>query len=171
MGRLIRSLCHYFCAALLIFACVITANLPANAQYVGKESAPTANNAEKTKSNVPESASALVTTGLTQAGPGDVTVINGGIAMKGTVKVNTLAMLEALVNIGVNGVELICLAWATGLLIAAFTMPAACRSSRLVKAAVTVCIGLMIPGSVNWLIAECRDFNLFSESGNAEVFQ
>lgn len=99
----------------------------------------------------------------------DATAIMG-VNTAGTVRVNNLANLEALLNIFANCVELLGLIYGGAALIsllgnsqegASFffgTKPAA----RLSLAIVCITTGLGTPGTINWFVASARDSNLFS---------
>jgi len=84
----------------------------------------------------------------------------------GTVRMNCLANLEALLNIAANGIEI------TGILISAVMLIRAMirdcngttRLKALVVAMLPLVIGLSTPGVMNWLVAAARDANLFSFS-------
>lgn len=102
----------------------------------------------------------------------DATVISG-VNTAGTVRVNNLANLEALLNIFANIGE-IGLVLGGGILV----LHGFCRGTVLVEAmgteielgggqritmgALLVAAGLMLPGMLNWFVASARDANLFS---------
>lgn len=95
---------------------------------------------------------------------GDATSIMG-VNTAGTVRVNNLANLEALMNIIANGMEILGIAWGGPTMIFGFMHMAAGSHDALKKvlfgmAGVTG--GLATPGVINWLVASCRDANLFS---------
>lgn len=94
----------------------------------------------------------------------DATYITG-VNTAGTVRVNNLANLEALLNILANGMEILGIAWGGPTLIYGF-MHMAAGSKDSVKRIITGCCGvtggLATPGLVNWLVASARDANLFS---------
>lgn len=84
----------------------------------------------------------------------------------GTVRVNNLANLEALLNIIANGTEIMALSVAGNLFVAGLIL---CCKSRgkpgialLVAAPAFAVFGLAAPGIINWLVASARDANLFS---------
>lgn len=102
----------------------------------------------------------------------DATVIQG-INCAGTVRVNNLANLEALLNIVANGMELI------GLLVGGviacnglFSSAAASaimgipvpfgRKGRVALGVAIAIVALSVPGIINWFVASARDANLFS---------
>jgi hypothetical protein len=98
----------------------------------------------------------------TQPNWGDATVIQG-VNTAGTVRVNNLANLEALLNILANGFEVFGLAYgipciAIGLM--RFSSPAG--TVRLLVGGSSIALGLATPGAINWLVASARDANLFS---------
>lgn len=102
----------------------------------------------------------------------DATVIMG-INTAGTVRVNNLANLEALLNIVANGIELVGVLFGLSHIICAL-----CRRpldqrifgmgfstgpvGRFVFGFMVILGGLAVPGCINWLIASARDANLFS---------
>ncbi|MBY0551603.1 MAG: hypothetical protein K2W95_30250 [Candidatus Obscuribacterales bacterium] len=98
---------------------------------------------------------------------GDSTVIQG-INTAGTVRVNNLANLEALLNLFANSSEILGLAIGlVNLILGAlgrssgglFKMSA---RTRMVAGVGLMVLGLAIPGVLNWLLASARDSNLFS---------
>lgn len=94
----------------------------------------------------------------------DATVVMG-VNTAGTVRVNNLANLEALFNIIANGMEILGIAWGGPTMIMGFMKMAAGTQDAMKKVmmggAGTVG-GLATPGCINWLVASCRDANLFS---------
>lgn len=94
----------------------------------------------------------------------DATYITG-INTAGTVRVNNLSNLEALLNIIANGMEILGVAWGGPTLIYGF-MKMAAGSKDAVKGIIHGCCGvtggLATPGLINWLVASARDANLFS---------
>lgn len=94
----------------------------------------------------------------------DATVIMG-INTAGTVRVNNLANLEALLNIIANGMEILGIAWGGPTMIMGFMHMAAGSQDamkRVLWGAGGVTGGLATPGCINWLVASARDANLFS---------
>ncbi len=94
----------------------------------------------------------------------DATVITG-VNTAGTVRVNNLANIEALLNIIANGLEILGIAWGGPTMIMGFMhMAAGGQDSmkRVIKGAVGVTGGMATPGMINWLVASARDANLFS---------
>lgn len=99
----------------------------------------------------------------------DVVAVTG---LPGTVRVNMLANLEALLNVIANSFELALMAF--GLLMALAGLFAyhryICRDPlALYKAgrkahigAFLIKFGLLVPGIVNWLVAVARDASLFN---------
>jgi hypothetical protein len=94
----------------------------------------------------------------------DATYITG-VNTAGTVRVNNLANLEALLNIIANGMEILGIAWGGPTLIYGF-MKMAAGTKDSVKSIIHGCCGitggLATPGLINWLVASARDANLFS---------
>ena len=94
----------------------------------------------------------------------DATYITG-VNTAGTVRVNNLANLEALLNIIANGLEILGIAWGGPTMILGFMhMAAGTQDSlkRVLFGATGVTGGLATPGCINWLVASARDANLFS---------
>jgi hypothetical protein len=94
----------------------------------------------------------------------DATYITG-INTAGTVRVNNLANLEALLNIIANGMEILGIAWGGPTMIMGFMHMAAGTQDAMKKVlfgAAGVTGGLATPGCINWLVASARDANLFS---------
>ncbi len=88
-----------------------------------------------------------------------------GVNTAGTVRVNNLANLEALLNITANGMEILGVAWGGPTMIMGFMhMAAGTQDSmkRVLYGGAGVTGGLATPGAVNWLVASARDANLFS---------
>ena len=80
----------------------------------------------------------------------------------GTVRVNMLANLEALINIGANCAEIIAIIWGLVLLYIAFQSWRAKSWHKIFTAALLIKFGLSIPECVNWMIGTARDASLFS---------
>lgn len=94
----------------------------------------------------------------------DATVIRG-VNTAGTVRVNNLANMEALLNIIANGMEILGIAWGGPTMIHGFMHMAAGTRDAMKKVlwgAAGVTGGLATPGAINWLVASARDANLFS---------
>jgi hypothetical protein len=94
----------------------------------------------------------------------DATFITG-VNTAGTVRVNNLANLEALLNIIANGLEILGIAWGGPTMIMGFMHMAAGTQDamkRVLFGAAGVTGGLATPGCINWLVASARDANLFS---------
>jgi len=88
-----------------------------------------------------------------------------GVNTAGTVRVNNLANLEALLNIIANGLEILGIAWGGPTMIMGFMHMAAGTQDamkRVLFGAAGVTGGLATPGAINWLVASARDANLFS---------
>ena len=94
----------------------------------------------------------------------DATAVTG-VNTAGTVRVNNLANLEALLNIIANGMEILGIAWGGPTMIMGFMHMAAGTQDamkRVLFGAAGVTGGLATPGCINWLVASARDANLFS---------
>jgi hypothetical protein len=88
-----------------------------------------------------------------------------GVNTAGTVRVNNLANLEALLNIIANGMEILGIARGGPTMIMGFMHMAAGTQDamkRVMFGAAGVTGGLATPGAINWLVASARDANLFS---------
>ncbi|MBX9687102.1 MAG: hypothetical protein K2X27_10395, partial [Candidatus Obscuribacterales bacterium] len=89
----------------------------------------------------------------------DATVIQG-VNTAGTVRVNNLANLEALLNIIANGMEILGIAWGGPTMIMGFMHMAAGTQDamkRVLWGGAGVTGGLATPGCINWLVASARD--------------
>lgn len=94
----------------------------------------------------------------------EATVVQG-VNTAGTVRVNNLANLEALLNIIANGMEILGIAWGGPTIIMGCMHMAAGSHDALKKilfGAAGVTGGLATPGCINWLVASCRDAALFN---------
>jgi hypothetical protein len=94
----------------------------------------------------------------------DATYVTG-LNTSGTVRVNNLANLEALLNIIANGMEILGIAWGGPTMIMGFMHMAAGTQDamkRVLFGAAGVTGGLATPGCINWLVASARDANLFT---------
>ena len=94
----------------------------------------------------------------------DATFVTG-VNTAGTVRVNNLANLEALLNIIANGLEILGIAWGGPTMILGFMHMAAGTHDamkRVLHGAAGVTGGLATPGCINWLVASARDAKLFS---------
>jgi hypothetical protein len=111
-----------------------------------------------------------------QVGGADATYITG-VNCSGTVRVNNLSNLEAVLNIAANGVAIIGLSAGLLLFIHALLtndghdQPGASsesfhrrlgRGMKLALGCACIVGGLATPGCINWLVASARDANLFS---------
>ncbi len=153
---------------------VLALSMPALAQDAFDSTAATGNQTNNTGNNTGAqtqqggNANAPQLQGATNGtiGPqgGDATVIQG-VNTAGTVRVNNLANLEALLNIIANGMEILGIAWGGPTMIWGFMNMAAGTQDalkRIIWGAAGVTGGLATPGCINWLVASCRDANLFS---------
>lgn len=100
----------------------------------------------------------------------DATIIYG-VNTAGTVRVNNLANLEALLNIIANLGEIGCLIAGILLIIQGFVNKTVLRlgedielgpGGKIVLGVLTALIGFGLPGMINWFVASARDANLFS---------
>jgi hypothetical protein len=94
----------------------------------------------------------------------DATYVTG-LNTAGTVRVNNLANIEALLNIIANGMEIIGIAWGGPTMIMGFMHMAAGTQDamkRVLFGGAGVTGGLATPGCINWLVASARDANLFN---------
>ena len=96
---------------------------------------------------------------------GDNATVITGVNTAGTVRVNNLANLEALLNIIANGMEILGIAWGGPTMIMGFMHMAAGTQDAMKKVlwgAGGVTGGMATPGAINWLVASARDANLFT---------
>ncbi|MBX9766434.1 MAG: hypothetical protein K2X47_04105 [Bdellovibrionales bacterium] len=94
----------------------------------------------------------------------EATVVQG-VNTAGTVRVNNLANLEALLNIIANGMEILGIAWGGPTMIMGFMHLAAGTNDakkKVLYGACGVTGGLATPGLINWLVASARDAALFN---------
>lgn len=158
----------------LALGAVCALSLPAFAQDAfdssGATGAQTNNSGHFTGSQTMQGGSAAApqlqgaTNGTIGPQGGDATVIQG-VNTAGTVRVNNLANLEALLNIIANGMEILGIAWGGPTMIMGFMRMAAGTQDamkRVLWGAAGVTGGLATPGCINWLVASARDANLFS---------
>ena len=94
----------------------------------------------------------------------EATVVQG-VNTAGTVRVNNLANLEALLNIIANGMEILGIAWGGPTMIWGFMHLAAGTNDakkKVLYGACGVTGGFATPGMINWLVASARDAALFN---------
>jgi hypothetical protein len=162
-----------------IFTAFIAFSLPANAQqqamgsdaFAGSTGAYSKDDGYRTGSQAAMGATAGNAPSLQGATNGtigpqglDATYVTG-VNTAGTVRVNNLANLEALLNIIANGMEIIGIAWGGPTMIMGFMYMAAGTQDalkRVLFGGAGVTGGLATPGAINWLVASARDANLFS---------
>ncbi len=104
------------------------------------------------------------TNGTIAAQGAEATVVQG-VNTAGTVRVNNLANMEALLNIIANGMEILGIAWGGPTMIWGFMHMAAGSHQAMKKVlfgAAGVTGGLATPGCINWLVASARDAALFN---------
>jgi len=170
-----------FSSLSVLAAMVFGLSLPANAQNVAQgdafsSSGDTGNMSQSANQNrtgaqsgqQAANASAPSLQGATNGTIGpqgqDATFVTG-VNTAGTVRVNNLANLEALLNIIANGMEILGIAWGGPTMIMGFMHMAAGTQDamkRVLFGAAGVTGGLATPGCINWLVASARDANLFS---------
>lgn len=88
-----------------------------------------------------------------------------GVRTAGTVRVNNLANMEALLNIVANGMEILGVAWGGPTMIWGFMHLAAGThdaKKKVLYGACGVTSGLATPGLINWFVASARGAALFS---------
>ncbi len=127
-----------------------------------EEAAETAQADENVQSDAPTLQGA--TNGSIGPQGSDATVITG-VNTAGTVRVNNLANLEALLNIIANGMEILGVVWGGATMIMGFMRlgsGADGAMTRIMLGAIGVAGGMCTPGIINWLVASARDANLFS---------
>jgi len=89
----------------------------------------------------------------------DVTVVQG-VKTAGTVRVNNLANLEAVLNIIANGGEIGGILWGRHLIWGALMKAPLKRWSRAGLGTSVVAFSMMLPGVINWIVASARDASL-----------
>lgn len=169
-----RSLTKAFSRAALVAATLASCAIPAMAQDYWSSTAATGNYGNNTFNYTGSqtmqggTASAPMLQGATHGTIGpqgtDATVIEG-VNTAGTVRVNNLANLEALLNIIANGMEILGIAWGGPTMIMGFMHMAAGTQDamkRVLWGCAGVTGGLATPGCINWLVASARDANLFA---------
>ncbi|MBX9568937.1 MAG: hypothetical protein K2X77_08580 [Candidatus Obscuribacterales bacterium] len=162
MNRVLKSLVLAVAAGGII----TTVIQPAHAQYMGSDSheakvvacsdAPSANSQSQGRETTSSPKQVIHPEGND---PTSISAVNTA----GTVRINMLANVEALLNVCANGAEMICFFWGAALLWACFRKigePGMARS--LAFAMLPIILGLCTPGSINWAVATARDANFFS---------
>lgn len=157
MKSALKSLSMWLAAG----AVVIGVSLPANAQYMGSDS-----HESKVSQDAFSDTAAQHMKDSEQrsiAAEGTDPMLLQGVNTAGTVRVNMLANLEALLNICANGAQFIGIIWG------AFLLWACVRKLRqpgfgraLAFAMLPIILGVCTPGSINWVVATARDAGLFS---------
>jgi hypothetical protein len=100
----------------------------------------------------------------TSAQVSDATTVSG-VNTAGTVRINNLANMEAMLNLLSNGLEVFGIAWGGPTMIMGFMGMAGnsqAAMKRVLWGAASCAGGLSVPGCINWLVASSRDVNLFS---------
>ena len=96
--------------------------------------------------------------------PADATLVTG-VNTVGTVRVNCLAQLEALLNICANGAEILAILIGSFLLLKALTRTGDCsrkRASYAIAGVAIATLSFFVPYAMNWCVVAARDANLFS---------
>ena len=146
----------------------LSASNSAHAQYVGDNDrlrvtqASTNSVAETNQAAKNPKAKLISTRDAAAQTQQDATVIQG-VNTAGTVRVNNLAMLEALLNIGAGTTEIIGVAWGSVLLAMAFIkVPKEKRAQTIIFALALISFGISTPGILNYLLSTARNANMFS---------
>jgi len=161
-------------SASLVLAIALLVSVPANAQFGDNDFSVGDTNSQlpgkQTTGSQTQSADVGrapmlqgASNGIIGPQQGDATVVQG-TNTAGTVRVNNLANLEALLNIIANGMEILGIAWGGPTMIMGFMDMAsgAHAIKKVLFGAAGVTGGLATPGVINWLVASARDANLFS---------
>lgn len=153
--------------SLIAGAVIVGLTPPANAQYFGEDS-----HASKAVSSTslmirPVDSYSTARTVKTSRTSSDLPADLSGVVPvpegSGTVKVNNLAMLEALINICANGAEMVCFLWGAGLIFACLRKigkPGLARSFAI--ALIPIILGLCTPPAFNWAIDAVGTADIFS---------
>ncbi len=175
-----RSLTKSFASLSVLSAvfCSLSLSSAANAQGTGQDAFATGGALGNTGTNLIQNTQTQTTQGNLGTAPSLSGATNGtigpqgtdatyvtGVNTAGTVRVNNLANLEALLNIIANGLEILGIAWGGPTMIMGFMHMAAGTQDamkRVLFGAAGVTGGLATPGCINWLVASARDANLFS---------
>lgn len=156
----------------LAASAIVTISIPANAQYVGSDSreVKTTESASKSVSVPTHQLSSEIQTfanpqlqGVGEISQPSNSAAIDGINTAGTVRVNMLSNLEALLSICGNGAQLTGIVWGACLLWAclrSLRKPGIGRAFAF--AMLPIILGVCTPASINWVIAAARDVNLFS---------
>lgn len=159
-----------------IFVACLCSSMPAHAQATGNEYTSTA------ATGVFGETGSNTGTGTTQFRTGSAPTLAGatsgtigpqgtnatyvsGLNTAGTVRVNNLANMEALLNIMSNGTEVLGIAWGGPTLIMAFMELSAggqAAPKKIIGGLSGIVGALAAPGWDNWLVACARDANLFN---------
>lgn len=92
----------------------------------------------------------------------DATVIQA-VNTAGTVRVNNLAGLEALLNIVANSMEALGLCWGLPMMIVGLVkFRSKAGPNRAIMGGGLTLVGLATPGCINWCVASVRDVSVFS---------
>lgn len=147
--------------SLVAGAVLLAVSAPANAQYMGSDSHEARVSQDAHNTEAPQHLKELEPHSIKAVGA-DPTLLQG-VNTAGTVRVNMLANLEALLNICANGAQL------TGIIWGAFLLWACVRKLRqpgfgraFAFAMLPIILGVCTPGSINWVVATARDAGLFS---------
>ena len=140
----------------VVVAAIITGpGRPAQAQYIGTDS----HDSKVVQATEVMSAGSQASRTLSLTDSAAV----AGVNTAGTVRVNMLANLEAVMNIGANGIQIVCMIWGAVLMYScAKAIGKPNRGRSFVFALLPLLCGICAPASINWVVAACRDASLFS---------
>jgi hypothetical protein len=101
--------------------------------------------------------------GLVQPDGVETTIVQG-ISTAGTVRVNNLANLESALNLFANAGQILALLFGAYRILRALCAGAqgGVRKLEVVTGALIICLGLLLPGTVNWFVTSARDAALFN---------
>ncbi len=154
-------------AALLTVSATMMMAAPAAAQYVGSEGTSFDKDLASTSTNstaINHKENAINSAPVLGAAPPAVVhraAEIGGVNTAGSVRINMLANLEALINIGANGTEIVGVCWGIALIVLAF-FKGKNKTQGALFGLIPLVLGALSPSAINFAIAAARDANFFS---------
>lgn len=143
--------------SLLAISLLAGAGTEARAQYIGAES----HDSKVVETVAPTNSTTAAQSASQAEGRGNhttTTVFMGGVPTAATVRVNNLAMLEALINIGGQCAEIVGILWGAGLLFACFRKMGQPQLAKSIAfALLPIILGLCTPASFDWVTQQMKD--------------